>query len=246
MTDTFVADIMNRHTNRLSYRAKPLGGNELDGLIGLSRGTARLAWLDPAENKAMGQLVRQASEVRFRTQEVHEWLVRSLRFDEQEANSGDGLDVATLGLPPGGRQLLKFIAPWPRMAFLNRLGMFRMMALIEARPISIAPQLVAIVSPRGRDDVLDAGSLLEQLWIELNKRGLAVHPYYVISDQLNRLASGRVPEGLSVEVLRLGSACAALLRLAEGEQLQMLLRVGHPRCAPVKSRRLPDSSLVKS
>lgn len=71
-----------------------------------------------------------------------------------------------------------------------------MLSLIDSAPIGKAPALVAITSPAGAEQVVSAGRLLTRIWTRLKAEGVAVHPYYVIPDQLQRLKQKRVPEHL--------------------------------------------------
>ena len=236
--------LFDRHTNRFPFSAKLPPEEELWGMTNQSCNQARIAWLSGPDIKSMGSLVGQASEVRFQTSEVHEWLARSLRFDVQDDSVNDGLDVSTLALPPGGSALLKFLSPWPRMRALNRIGAYKLMAAIEAAPVKSAPVLAAIISPSDNDALLSVGMLMERLWIALNAAGLAVHPYYVISDQLHRLTKGTIPAGLEGQVESVDAKCRELLKLQPGEQLQILFRVGYPTREAVRSRRLPAARLI--
>jgi hypothetical protein len=188
----------------------------------------------------MAKLVRDASAARFQTEEIHRWLGRSLRFTPAEVERGDGLDVATLMLPPGAMALLRFSLDWPRMAAMNRLGAYKLFAGLEAAMLTRSAALVAVVGPAEQcGDILAAGRLMERLWIALNAAGLAVHPYFVLTDQLYRLRSNRVPAELRPAVEAIAGDVAALLGSSEST-IWMLLRVGHPKVAnPVRSRRLP-------
>ncbi|MFV0278878.1 MAG: hypothetical protein ACK5HY_17095, partial [Parahaliea sp.] len=73
-----------RHTNRFAYRKTPLPDELLQYLASLSEGRARLVTVrEPEGIRGLGSLVRQASEIRFQTREVHEWLGASLRFSRE-------------------------------------------------------------------------------------------------------------------------------------------------------------------
>ncbi len=50
--------------------------------------------------------------------------------------AGDGLDMNSLGLPPGGRALMNFISDWPRMRALNRIGAYKLLARSEVGLLS--------------------------------------------------------------------------------------------------------------
>lgn len=239
-------DLFSRHTNRLPYRSDPLDGATVDWVLDQRHGGATACVVKSApEMKRLAALVRLSSEMRFRTQEIHELLGRSLRFSQQEAESGDGLDVSTLHLPPGGRTMLKLISEWPRMSALNRFGAYKLLAAIETKTFLDAAAIITIISDEGRNGALEAGRILERVWIELNGRGVAVHPYFVVADQLFRAAAGALPNELIGPGRRLSEAAMSAFGLG-GKRLYILLRVGIPAHKPVRSRRLPLDKIFSS
>lgn len=235
--------LFGRHTNRLPFRAGSLG-QEVKAEISqfCLEGTRLHVFDDVAGIEWVAGLVEQASAVRFQTQEVHEWLGRSLRFSPDQVTKGDGLDINTLGLPPGGGLFLRFIADWGRMKRLNHLGVYRLLAALEAVAIRKSSALMSIIGRSGSEGAINAGRLMERIWIELNRRGLAVQPFFVISDQIFRLHGGIVPKSLEETAIKIDSAVSRRLELV-GESLYMILRVGYPKVMPVRSQRLPVASV---
>jgi hypothetical protein len=236
--------LFKRHTNRFPYRPDPIPAEIIQEVTGLREGTAQVKILDtPEEVKATAILTRQASEVRFQIQEVHEWLARSLRFTKEDAEKGDGLDIATIPLPPGGRAFMRFIMDWKWMSRLNRLGVYKLMALLDAKLLEEAPTVIALVGGSTREEIIDAGRLLARVWIDLNSKGIAVQPYYVISDQWQRRLEGKIPPPLRDRVDIVAEKVSDLLGLAQDQRLHMLLRIGYPTKNPVRSKRLPLSAV---
>jgi len=233
-----------RHTNRFAYKKVAVPQAIIKELIGFESGQSKIKVLqDRGGVAAIAQQVQDASEIRFQTQEVHEWLGRSLRFTPEQVDSGDGLDVATLDLPPGGGLFLRFISRWSRMRKLNQIGAYKILAAIDAAPIKKAPAVIAITGSDTAIGALEAGRLLCRVWIYLNAQGIACHPYYVISDQMERFKQGTVPEELVPEAERVRKNCRQLLELKEGETLMMLLRIGYPTREAPRSKRLPISQV---
>jgi len=235
-----------RHTNRLPYQKKPISAVILEQFQRLSEENARILVVnDRTAIKEAGRLVDDASKIRFQTREVHEWLGKSLRFNKEEVDRGDGLDIATLGLPPGGSLTLKIIKDWRRMAVLNRIGVYKVLSFIDSQPVRQAPGLVAIISPGGYEDSLSAGQLMVRTWGMLNQQNLGVQPYFVISDQMFRLEGLAVPPPLVGQAERLAVNTRRLFSLKDPEKLQMLFRVGYQKRKPIHSRRLPIEDVVK-
>jgi hypothetical protein len=231
-----------RHTNRLPYRSDPV------------------TWLHPTQSwpgssqvrfiKDRGAIAevaaatRLCSAARFNSRELHEWLFSSLRWTDQEAARGEGLDMATLHLPPGGRQFMRFIAPWSRMERLNCFGLYHVMAAADTKLVAQAPVLVAISGGGDSASVWEAGRAMQQIWVQLNAAGYAVHPYYVIPDLANRLVSGQLAPKWHAEVRQALALVHESCGFNNGESLHILLRVGLPTQPAIRSRRLPIEQLI--
>lgn len=229
-----------RHTDRFSYQKKKLPDSQIRLLKKLTNASTRVMVFEaPHDKYQISHLVRQASQIRFQTREIHEWLGKSLRFGHKSEESNDGLDVKTLDLPLGGKLFLRLISSWKRMNWLNILGAYKTLSLIDSMPIKKAPALVAIISPNGLNNILSAGQLMERIWIDLNSQGIAVHPYYVVADQLHRREAGVIPNGLKKRADEVFDMSKELFQLNQEESLQMLLRIGYPTKNPVFSKRLP-------
>ena len=231
---------VERHTNRLPFSREPLGTEIRKYLSGIAQGAIGLQVIDTASAIAgVARLVRTASQARFQTREIHDWFAKSLRFSPAQVASGNGLDVATFGLPPGGTILLRGItADWRYMQFFNLLGGYRFMSAVEALSVTKTGAVIALVGPDTNTATLAAGRLMQRAWIHLNAAGYGVQPYYVISDQLVRLSQGRVPPRLENMVGDLKSEVAARFGIGPGQALYMLLRVGRPLATAKRSLRL--------
>lgn len=240
--------IFDRHTNRFPFTSEAISPQLLSQLDQMQQDKARLLTIaGPSRLKCIAQLVKKASEIRFQTQEVHEWLGASLRFPGEDVKKADGLDLKTLALPPGGSLLLKLICDWKRMSTLNRLGFHKLLSAIDARPVEHAPAIIAVIAPDTRQGMLSAGQLLERCWIYLNRQKIAVHPYYVISDQLVRLKNNSVPPHLIGLAETIKASTQQELGYSEGEHLCMLLRIGHPKNpSPERSLRLALEEIYNS
>lgn len=237
------AALFGRFTNRLAYLPRAIPDKLLATLRDLREDGCRLlVFTGTAEIRQIAGLIRLASELRFRNRVVHEWFSDVLRMSAAEAECGTGLDVATLGLPPGGTILLRVIRDWGRLSVLNRAGMYKLLAAVEASKISASPALVAVVGPAGRMPEVAAGRLMERAWILLNDNGVSVQPAYVVSDALQRLERGELPPTLNEPAHRLRRQTRDALGC--GESLHMLLRTGYPAAAPVRSKRRPLEAVV--
>ena len=236
---------LQRHTNRGPFHRTPIPDDVVRDFSLRQENDNRMALLVDRPQKAnLVRLVQLCSEARFCNQRLHEWLISSLRFTPDEVARGDGLDVDALCLPPGGKQFLRFTSDWRRLAALNRLGAYKLLALSEVALLSAAPGLLCVIGRADTRSVIDAGIFLSRAWTDLNMKGIAVHPYYVVSDQINRLQDGTIAMGFQEKITVVETQLRQLLALQPGEILHMILRVGYRKAMPVRSKRLALESIL--
>ena len=241
-----VASIYERHTNRLPYDTEPLPDELLSKIAASRVGDAKIIVKQTVPDiRRISGFVKTASKIRFQTQEIHEWFAQSLRFGERSVRVGNGLDVDTFDLPPGGSLLLKAITTsWRTMSAFNRVGGYHIMAGTEAGSLAKAGAILAVVAPSTAEGAIDSGRLMQKIWIDLNSLGYAVQPYYVVSDQLIRLAEGKIPSRQASIIDNLRQDVVNEFKLSDGMILSMLMRIGQPRHVPKRSLRLPGSDSV--
>ncbi len=226
-----------RHTNRFPFKKSKLSPDIRENLAKLCEVEARVHIVDTkAEINFFAGLIKIASAVRFQTQDIHEWLGSSLRLSASAALSNDGLDAKTLDLPAGGRFLLAFMKPWSRMKLMNYFGLHKLFAMVESMQLKKTACLICITAPLTKQGTINAGMLMERVWIYLNQKGLSVHPYFVLSDQVYRFYENKVPQSLVPVIAQLVDD---IEKKGFGKQnhLQIILRVGVAAINPTRSRR---------
>lgn len=243
ISETVEATLRRRHTNR-----HPFTGAIHGPPVALSsdQDQIKVQFIsEPAVIRQIAKAVKICSEIRFHNQALHEWLFSSLRWTPSEVAKGDGLDLRTLHLPPGGGLFMRFISSWQRMQLLNALGFSKLMALIDSQPVREAPALMVISSKQDPQLTWQAGKMLAEAWTKLNHIGVAVHPYYVITDISNRLQNNKLDDA------DIPAAKAALLmtrqalKLEDDELPHIVLRIGYPTVTPELSKRKPPESFIQ-
>jgi hypothetical protein len=225
---------LNRHTNRSPYGMDEVSADILAELVACRVGDMHIQPLRGDAIKKTADWVRRASEVRFQTREVNEWFAASLRYGNSQDDWAEGLHVDTLALPPGGVGLLKLMSDWNRLQCLNRLRAYKLFSRIEAANFQKAPLILAVVG-NADGSAFDAGRCLQRVWLRLTELGLSAHPYYVVSDLLQRLALKGIPEDCLGQAELLGNQIRS--DLGQNLTLHCLLRVGKPaRQLPVSGR----------
>jgi len=238
--------IINRHTSRGRYLRSRIPDDVVSKLTSEHEDDIRvIVYNEKKAIRELGQLVGAASEIRFQTEEVHRWLGESLRFNEAEIARGDGLDIETLSLPPGGKHLLRFITDWDRMAFLNKFYAYKLLAFVEKLQFGQCGGVVLIAGTDsgGMSSWITAGRLMERAWLLLTRSGLSVHPYFVLPDIFYRLQADLVPVPLRDEAREIAALTHDILKLDDHTPF-MVMRVGVAKHSPKHSRRLPLDAVL--
>jgi hypothetical protein len=150
-----------------------------------------LHWVsDRAQIRSLASLVAAADRTRFEFPAFHQELYRQLRFTPEDAElTRDGLDVRCLELPPAGATVLHWLRKWPRMRLLNRFGLSRLLSLSSALQVWKSGTIGLLTTDdEGREGYLNAGRVLERVWLTATKLSLAFHPLGSLPILLSRLA----------------------------------------------------------
>lgn len=139
---------------------------------------------------------------------------------------------------------MKFISYWPRMSLLNFLGISKLMAHVDSLPVSNAPALLVISSKQEPTLTWQAGKTLAEIWTKLNQTGVAVHPYYVITDIAHRLQKNKLDKAAAGLAKKALSISRTTLNLEADELPHIILRIGFPTRHPERSKRKNVDSFI--
>ena len=230
--------IESRCTNRaVVYRGPPLDPGELAALRHLLHDIAgvTLEWVAPGKGKAnLLRLVAIAEAERFNTRALHQDLFSAVRFDVGwRASAEQGLPPAALGVEPGMRRMFGQLRHWPLMNTLRKLGVHRSVGIRAAYlPCRLAPHLgVLTTSLPLEQGATQVGIALERVWLEAERRGLALQPF-AASSLLALSDYGEVP-------LRTGERLRVGWKKLTSETPLMVFRLGRAPRPKVRAGRRP-------
>lgn len=228
--------LFTRGTNRLPFIEAPLPNSIVDEIVSLSSTTCKVLLFQNSEQlNQWSELSRTASEVRFQTADIHEWFGRSLKFTPSEVSSNEGLDVNTFGLPSIGICFLWLTKTWSRMKFLNKIGAYKVFAKMDSANLKNSSALLGLIAPLDNEHAVEAGRLMERIWIKLNELGLSVQPNFVIPDQLYRLKQKKIAPTLIQQLVEAENKMQSELNIHGF--LYILLRIGYCKEQPIRSKR---------
>lgn len=245
------AHIATRATSRKLSRREPIPGAAWSALAAAAdQAGGRLTPIaDPAAIREIAAIAGEARRAMLLLKGLHEELMGELRWAESAVHeTRDGIDVATLGMPPGELLKLWLVRPWPVVETLGAaagrdLGTF-------ARNTVEQSSALALLTARGSGPgaFFRGGRALQRAWLTATSLGLGVHPLADITALAALLERGDVPEvgGEVTQVFRdLLVRYRELCPVGLDEVEVVLLRLHHGGPPTARALRKPvDSVLV--
>ena len=235
--------IPRRVTNRHLHEGPPIDARTIDAITAAARepeGRCRCVALGASEAQAVARLLGATDVLRMFHREMHEQMFAELRWTPEESEATrDGIDVATLELPPEA---------------VTQLGALRSHELVVR---AVPPEAIAGLAERAilgsshmaclavslpggtpsRRGLFMAGQALTRLWLTATRLGVALQPWSVLPFLVLRVRHFGAP-GLSAaeasELERLGREMEQLWGLQAGEVPSFVFRLA---CAPAPSAR---------
>ena len=222
--------ISARRTTRDTYSTKPIPQDQLQEITAASvqHDDIKLCWMtDRAKINSLASLVALSDSLRFRYRDFHEELHRQLRLSAAHAEqTRDGLDYRTLGLPLGGRTVLRLIRSWQTMSLLSKFGMASLMAAPSKRLVRNSGAIGLIyLDTRTPHSMIRGGQTMQRMWRHATQLGLSVHP---LGSLPVFLANNNLPTELLPIVKQIRTNAQQVLPPSRS-LLQMAFRIGIPK-----------------
>lgn len=178
--EIMAAALWRRHTNRRMYSASPIPPavrDRVDHIVGEQQDAA-LAWATaPAQRKTLAKAVYLADRVRVERPDLHEHLMRFIRFEPQKGPYGDGLPLGNLEAGLLGEMYLRGLRPWSAMHVANLIGLGRLMPLHGALSVLRSGGVALLLANGNAEaDIVRAGMAWQRAWCALEHMGYSVQP----------------------------------------------------------------------
>jgi nitroreductase len=246
--------IEQRQTSRQLYRPKALDISRLQRLSDAARPLAdvELHWVVSRRAiRTMACLVAASDRLRLEQRQFHAELFRQLRWTAEEAErTGDGLDLRLLGLPPGGRLVLRAIRRWWLLSIANRLGASALLAAPAALSVlfSGAIGLLSVGQATSRA-FLDAGRALQRVWLAATADGLRLQPLGslpIFLAHVQQLGGAQLSRRQVARCQRIECKLQTVVPDLAGRTLVMALRIGEAEIlSQLRSQRRPVEEVLR-
>ncbi|WP_458687122.1 Rv1355c family protein [Nocardia tengchongensis] len=238
--------LLDRHTNRNFGDGAPLPAAVLDALgsAALGAGGRLRAITDPADIDAAATVFAESDRARYLTPDLHAEMFAELRWPGSDLHSG--LDLRTLGLVAGDLGKLLVIRRPEVMARVRASDSGSALGQPTRAQLLSGSALVAVTFPAPETESTElaayahAGAALQRVWIEAERRGVAVHPISPVflfarhHDELKKVS----PE-FADTLTSLQGRLLDLLGVPADETVALVLRLSNAPDATHRSGRFP-------
>lgn len=168
-----------RHSNRKAYKKKPLTREDRQALFEAAgkTGGASFAFIEAAEPMArISRALTTMEEIALKNKLLHKLFFEGIFWSKERNSEGaPGLYIKTLELPPPAQFLFKALRHWPVANFLAQISFPRMVAEMNAKQNASASAFGVIAIDRfDRAKYIEAGRLLERIWLTAAARGMSL------------------------------------------------------------------------
>lgn len=240
-----------RMTSRRRGERAPLASGDQEALASLAAACgAKILWItDPGELAEAGAVLGKLNRIGYLNPESHAGIMKMLRWTEQEAeDTRDGIPINTMELSPVELTGLHLVTSYQVLKYMKNIGVGRWLESMPAAWATSASALCLLVLARAPSagTFLEAGRILERLWLTATVRGLAFQ-LLGVSSYFDRLLHGG-GEGFSADEREMlnqtRSRYAALFEIPPGVCETVLFRIVRPNAAVGRAPRRRAEDLM--
>ncbi|MFV0422342.1 ThiF family adenylyltransferase [Oleidesulfovibrio sp.] len=126
----------------------------------------------------LAEAVFKADRVRVERKDLHEYLMKYIRFEPQQGPYGDGLPLKNLQVGVAGELFMRFIKPWSRMEKLLKYKKLAAIIPTFGRLSVMHSGGIGLLSIPDTEEktFVEAGRVFNRLWCALEYMGYSVQP----------------------------------------------------------------------
>ena len=241
----FYPYVHERVTNRRLHEGPPVAEDTVDTLINAARALELCnlhALAAPKKKETAARILGRADGLRMFNQTLHQQMFEELRWSTEEAQkTGDGIDIATLEMPPEAagqlgalRSYETLVKAVPREA-VEAMAMPAVMGCSHICCLTVDGD----INPK---NLFLAGRSLQRMWLEATRQELAIQPWAVLPFFLirsNLFPGTGFSEVEESQLKGLGKDLRSLFGFDSGEQPLFIFRLSKAPPPSARSLRLP-------
>lgn len=115
--------------------------------------------------------------VMFNNKLLHNFFFTHILWDREREKEQPGFYIKTLEVPPPIQLLFRVLQWWPVMRMCNAVGLYKFIARQNAITYAHTSAMgVITIQNDSASDFIDAGRLMERVWLEATQLGLSIQP----------------------------------------------------------------------
>lgn len=253
LNEPLFAAISERSINRKSYQSGELSPEAADNIRQAATNTdvpgCSLKLLLGKEKETAADIVALSDRLVFENPHLHGFLFDHIRWNQEEAElTRDGLDIRTLELAPQDKMLFPLLKHYGFVRFISMFGATRMIAA-NARKLMLSASaggIITIADP-SPESWLNAGRMLERVWLETTRQGLAFHLMTGITLMVQRIRDGEHDRVNHNNISLVKSADSLFSELTESKsEVALLFRIGTCNQPTARSLRFGVDTVMQS
>ena len=171
--------IESRCTNRKPYRTEALSVSQKNNLMNVldDQQKNRVILIEDSEKiKKLCELLCVNEIVTLENKQLHELFFKEIVWEEKDCQNGEkGLFLPTMELVKPKQVALRLVKNWPVINFLNKIGFAKAIAKDNAKTFAHAPLMGAILASDDDRSFIEAGRIIERLWLKTTDIKMSFH-----------------------------------------------------------------------
>ncbi len=236
--------IPKRHTNRENYLPVKISDTQKEQWLTLPQNNGQKVWIgtETEEINKLASLLAYNDRLVFEVPDLHRFLFEQIRWSDNHAReTGDGLDIKTLGLNKIDQFAFKFLKNWGLVALLKHVGFTKIIELKGKQLLKTSSAIAVLVIPDTKEpDYVQGGQLWQRLLLQLSSQGLTAQPVAGLAVLLQSAYEGKLEDKISSaqkdrlinirqELLQMtgtneNAVILAMFRIGQGKQVTRALR----------------------
>lgn len=242
--------IKKRSTNRKPYLVRKLSENEKKNLERVFLNQRPNFFLVEEKNRInkIGAAVSVNEIIMLTNRELHDFFYSDVRWTTRsEKKHKTGLYLKTMELQPPQALVFKLLQNWNLAKILTKLGLVDFIARENSKIYQSVSAFCGIIVNGEKEEYLEAGRLMQRLWLTAVKNNLSMHPVSGIIYLAQPLLINQKTNFTTHQEKQIMEAYKVILQNVgnPGGSIAMMFRIGESSPSSGFSSRLEPSIEIK-
>lgn len=242
------SSIEKRCTNRKEYSTKKLSDDQKRELIAAAQETrlGELKLIDDVSSLAiLGEALAVNEQVLFENKELHDFFYNHVLWNDKDQNKAGGFYIKTLEFLPHQLKAVKIFKNWFILNLLNKIiGVSKIIVKENALKYARSGTFGAVIVQGNRkEDFVNAGRVVQRIWLTATKLGLSVHPCTGVLYFNERINDGGSASFSSkhFEIIMHAYQDISSVFASDNKTIPMIFRIGYADIPTTRSFRMEPS-----